>query len=123
MSTVLHLAAAQAAAGKVHRADRRDVLRFQVVPETSAHLVAALGEAAWPARVLDISTEGASLGVRCRFEVGVTVPLELANGLRVFCCTRKLQIVHATEQMDGPFILGGAFDRRLTATELIAILS
>jgi hypothetical protein len=98
-------------------------LRFQVVPETSAHLVAAVGESSWPARVLDISTEGLSLSVRCRFEPGATVPLELANGVRVFCCTLRLTIVHATEQTDGSFIVGGEFDRKLTARELLAILS
>jgi hypothetical protein len=122
MSTVLHLAAL-AAAGKEQWSDRRDALRFQITAETSAHLVAALGESSWPARVLDVSTEGISLSVRCRFEPGMTVPLELANGVRVFCCALQLRIVHATEQTDGSFIVGGDFDRRLTARELIAILS
>jgi hypothetical protein len=118
----LHLAAL-GATGREQQSDRRDALRFQVAAETSAHLVAALGESSWPARVLDISTEGISLRVRCRFEPGTTVPLELANGVRVFCCALRLRIVHATEQLDGSFIVGGDFDRRLTAGELLAILS
>jgi hypothetical protein len=123
MSTILHLAAAPAPAGEEQWADRRDALRFQISPETSAHLVAAVGEASWPARVLNVSTEGISLNVRCRFEPGLTVPLELANGVRVFCCALQLRIVHAAEQPDGSFLVGGDFDRRLTARELIAILS
>jgi hypothetical protein len=123
MSAVRHLASARAAVGKGHWPDRREELRFPILPETSAHLVAGLGESSWPGRVLDISTDGLSLSTRCRFDVGVTVPLELANGVRVFCCTLKLKIVHVTEQTDGSFIVGGEFDRRLTATELGAILS
>jgi hypothetical protein len=122
MSTILHLAALAAARTR-QWSDRRDSLRFQITAETSAHLVAALGESSWPARVLDISTEGVSLSVRGRFEEGTTVPLELANGAKVFCCAVRLRIVHATEQTDGSFIVGGEFDRRLTARELIAILS
>jgi hypothetical protein len=123
MSTVLHPASARAATGKEQWSDRRETLRFPITAETAAHLVAALGESSWPARVLDLSAEGVSLSVRCRFEPGVTVPLELANGRRVFCCALRLRIVHATEQTDGSFIVGGDFERRLTASELTAILS
>jgi hypothetical protein len=103
--------------------DRRAGLRFTISPETSCHLVAGVGETLWPARVLELSSTGIRVHLRRRFEPGAWVLLELANGARIFSCALVLRVSHVAEQGDGSFVLGGAFARRLTYQELMALLA
>ena len=103
--------------------EQRRVLRFPISEETSCHLVAAVGETQWPARVVDVSADGVCLLLRRRFETGTRVVLELAHGVRVFSRTVELRVVHVTETEDGAFVLGGAFSRKLSHAELTALLS
>jgi PilZ domain len=102
--------------------DRRARLRFVVNPATARHLVAAVGDTFWPARVLDLSTSGIRLSLRRRFEPGTSVLLELANGRRVFSCVLALRVLHVAEQPNGAYILGGEFGRKLTQKELMDLL-
>ena len=104
-------------------ADRRLALRFAISPETSCHLVAGVGETLWPARVLELSSAGIRLLVRRRFDPGAWVLLELANGARIFSCALVLCVAHVAERGDGAFVLGGAFARKLTYQELMALLA
>jgi hypothetical protein len=115
----------QAAAGPRPPAppERRRRLRFPVTLDTACHLVAAVGDTQWPARVVDVSTEGVCLLLRRRFEPGARVSLELANGLRVFSCALEMRVVHVAPAGDGAFVLGGVFSRRLSHAELMALLS
>jgi hypothetical protein len=103
--------------------DRRAGLRFAISPETSCHLVAGVGETLWPARVLELSPAGIRLRLRRRFEPGTFVLLELANGARIFSCALVMRVTHATEEGDGAVALGGAFARKLTYQELMALLA
>jgi PilZ domain len=103
--------------------DRRRLLRFLISQETSCHLIAAVGDTQWPARVVDVSANGICLLLRRRFEPGTRVALELANGLRVFSCALQMRVVHVSQAGDGAWVLGGAFDRRLSHAELMALLS
>ncbi len=102
--------------------DRRDDLRFALGQETLCHLVAGVGEALWPARVLDLSARGARLVLRRRFEPGALVLVELANGARVFSCALVMRVVHATRRDDGAWVVGGAFARKLGHNELMALM-
>ena len=104
-------------------ADRRAALRFAISPETSCHLVAGVGKTLWPARVLELSSAGVRLLLRRRFEPGACVLVELANGARIFSCALVMRVAHVGEQGDGAFILGGAFARKLTQPELMALLA
>jgi hypothetical protein len=103
--------------------DRRAALRFAIGEQTSDHLIAAVGESFWPARVRDLSTRGVNLHLRRRFEPGSSVLLELANGVRVFSLAMMVRVVRLEEQPDGSFLLGGEFSRKLTYNELMALLS
>ena len=103
--------------------DRRAALRLAIGPETSCHLVAAVGETYWPARVLDLSARGVRLTLRRRFEPGMHVLVESAIGRRVFSRAVVLRITHLTERNEGSFVLGGEFARKLTHDELMALLS
>jgi len=103
--------------------DRRAALRFAINPQTALHLVAAMGESFWPARVLDLSTRGVALQTRRRFEPGTSVMLELANGVRGFSCAMPLRITHIHEESDGVWFVGGEFGRKLSHHELMALLS
>ena len=105
------------------RADGRSGVRLAVSPETAKHLVAAVGEALWPARVLELSSAGVRLLLRRRFEPGAWVLLELANRARASSCALVLRVTHVTDQGDGAFVLGGAFARKLTYQELTALLA
>src|SRR5262249_24061998 len=102
--------------------DRRARLRFVVNPETARHLVAAVGDTFWPARVLGVSSHDIRLRLRPRLEPGSSVLLELANGRRVFSCVLALRVLHVAEQPNGAYILGGEFGRKLTQKELMDLL-
>src|SRR5437588_3392199 len=86
--------------------DRREALRFAIHRETAGHLVAAVGETFWPARVLDLSARGVRLLLRRRFEPGNLVLVELANGRCVFSCALVVRVVHVAPQPDGAYLLG-----------------
>jgi hypothetical protein len=103
--------------------DRRLALRFAISPETSCHLIAGVGETLWPARVLELSSGGVRLQLRRRFDPGAWVLLELANGARIFSCALVLRVSHVAQQADGGYVLGGAFARKLTSQELMALLT
>src|SRR5262245_41650813 len=87
--------------------DRRAALRFAINPQTTSHLVAAVGEAFWPAYVADISTRGIALQVRRKFEPGRSVLLELANGVRIFSLALLMQIRHVHQESEGVWMIGG----------------
>ena len=103
--------------------DRRLALRFAISPYTASHLVAAVGESFWPARVVDLSTRGIALQVRRKFEENTSVLLELANGVRVFSIALGLRIKHVHAESEGVWFVGGEFTRRLSHHELMALLS
>jgi len=113
---------ASAAFGGPTLLDRRHALRFAVNSETSRHLIAAVGDTFWPARVLDLSARGARLVLRRRFEPGQTALVELANGRRVFSRTLAVRVAHVNERHDGSFVLGAEFARQLTQGELMDLL-
>jgi hypothetical protein len=102
--------------------DRREALRFAIHRDTAGHLIAAVGETFWPARVIDLSARGVRLLLRRRFEPGKLVLVELANGRRVFSCALVMRVVHVTPQPDGAFLLGAEFSRKLSQRELMALL-
>jgi hypothetical protein len=123
MALSLHSAAPwNRPAGKLP-AERRSALRFGIGSDTACHLIAGVGETLWPARVLDLSTRGAALLLRRRFEPGAHVIVELANGVRVFSCALLMHVIHATALADGSYVLGGEFARKLGHDELMALLS
>jgi hypothetical protein len=102
--------------------DRREALRFAIHRETAGHLIAAVGETFWPARVIDLSARGIRLLLRRRFEPGKLVLVELANGRRVFSCALVIRVVHVTPEPDGAYLLGGEFSRKLSQAELMALM-
>src|SRR5262245_5287613 len=100
-------------AGAAFWLERRAALRLELNTDTMCHLVAAVGESYWPARVLDISTTGVRLLLRRRFELESRVLVELANGRRTFARALVMRVAHLESQPDGAYLLGGEFARRL----------
>ncbi len=103
--------------------ERRLALRLALEGEASCHLVAAVGDTYWPARVLDISTTGVRLALRRRFEPETRVLVELANGGRAFSRALVMRVARVSRGPDGTYELGGEFARRLTHDELMALIA
>jgi hypothetical protein len=103
--------------------DRREALRFAIQRETASHLIAAVGETFWPARVIDLSARGLRLLLRRRFEPGKLVLVELANGRRVFSCALVVRVTHVTPQPEGAYLMGAEFSRKLSQPELMALMA
>jgi hypothetical protein len=73
----------------------------------------------WSGSIQEVSSGGITLNLRRRFEPGTVLNVELApnaNGPRCLV----LRVVHATQQTNGRWIIGCAFDRPLSAEELQA---
>jgi PilZ domain len=103
--------------------ERRAALRLALHGGASCHLVAAVGETYWPARVLDISTTGVRLLLRRRFDLESRVLVELANGSRAFARALVMRVAHVEQQPDGSYLLGGEFARRLSHDEVMALIA
>src|SRR5262245_45904741 len=98
--------------------ERRAALRLALHADATCHLVAAVGDSCWPARVVDLSTTGVRLLLRRRFEPESHVLVELANGRRVFSRALLMRVAHVEPAADGAYLLGGEFARRLSHDEL-----
>jgi hypothetical protein len=101
------------------RSERRTSVRVACNLETSPHLIAALGSDFFLARVRNISPEGISLVVSRSFDPGTVLSVDLIDKrTNHFSDTLQVQVLYALEHPSGEWILGGIFNRDLTADEL-----
>lgn len=77
----------------------------------------------WPARIRDISTTGIGLQVEKPFAVGAELEIELQSGEQGITYTLLTRVVHTgTVEDDGSYLLGCAFARPLSESELDQLL-
>src|SRR5262249_26314396 len=103
--------------------DRRATLRLELDQGVTCHLIASVGDASWPARVLDLTTRGICLISRRRFDINAQITVELANGLKMYSRTVALRITHVEDDGAGGYLIGGEFAQRLTHDELMALVA
>jgi anti-anti-sigma factor len=85
-------------------------------------LAAAVDPTPRPAKVRNLSLTGGSVVVSDRLEPGTTVELRLAHAKRPVGLLMELRIVYAVRRADGSYIVGGVFQRPLTAGEVQRLL-
>lgn len=96
--------------------ERRAWIRFPS-DQTMTASTTDTGVTGWLGRVRDISLGGIALMLRRRFERGTSLILELATNAGEL---RRLsvQVVHATWEMDGRWVIGCTFTSPLSEEEL-----
>src|SRR5262249_3953065 len=78
--------------------------------------------ALWPAEVRDISAGGISIALFRPVERGTVLNVELANKVLRFTCRIQVKVLHTRTNADGGWIIGGSFSRKLSASELQALV-
>jgi hypothetical protein len=98
--------------------DRRGSPRFPSL-DTSARVVAAVGDDFCLAKIRNISPGGVSLVVSRSFEAGTILTVDLIETkTNRFSRTLEVEVRYATEHPNGDWILGGQFLQPLTAEEV-----
>lgn len=102
--------------------DRRALVRYPCIQETSCHfIVSSRYESQW-ARVHDVSTGGVGLAMERQIEPETLLLVELRTERGRYARGVLARVVHATPQADGTWFIGCSFVHRLSDTELEALL-
>jgi len=102
------------------RRERRRVPRFSDSP--CSMTVAVQGDP-WPATMRSLSTDGIGMLVSRPFEPGTRVNVTLMNEQKRITRTLPLEVAYSLEHPNGCWVLGGTFGRKLSGTDLHALLS
>jgi len=104
--------------------ERRVSVRHPVNLETSPHLIAALGNDFYLAKVRNISPEGISLVVNRWFEAGTVLNVDLIDRRsNRFSNTLQVRVLYAIEHPSGDWILGGLFHSKLAPEDMEIFLA
>ncbi len=76
----------------------------------------------WPAEVRNVSAGGLSIVLFRPVQQGAILHVELANKVLRFCRRIQMRVLHSHNHPDGGYILGGSFNRKLSASELQALV-
>ena len=105
-------------------AERRVSVRHPVNLETSPHLIAAVGNDFYLAKVRNISPEGISLVVNRWFEAGTILNVDLIDRRsNRFSNTLQVRVLYAIEHPSGDWILGGLFNNKLAPEDMEIFLT
>ena len=100
--------------------ERRVAVRYPGNPDAACRAYSPTA-GVYTAWVRDISATGVALLVPCEFEPGAVLTLELENSDRGISRVLRAHVVHALEvPPDRRWLHGCAFERPLTAAELLA---
>jgi PilZ domain len=103
-------------------ADRRSVPRFSPNPATVCQVHAVEETSSQPATVLNISSTGIKIAVQQPVQVGTPLILTLSSKIGPFSeRTISVRVMRASQQEDGSYALGCAFQAQLTGHELLAL--
>lgn len=112
--TCTHTTESDVSSREQDRSERRQSPRFYFGPDHP--LTAFVGYDYWPARIRDISSEGASLLLSRRLEVGGQVTIRFPSlGAK---CVRVFHILRVTQFAEQCWVVGGMFGVQLTPDEL-----
>ncbi|MBY0527894.1 MAG: hypothetical protein K2R98_31140 [Gemmataceae bacterium] len=103
--------------------NRREAVRYNINLETSCLLIAAVEGDLSPVRVRNISAGGISLVLNHGCEPDTIMTVQLLNRPRMYMCKVDVRITYIVEHPSGDWILGGAFNRKLTDEELRSLLA
>lgn len=107
---------------KLPAVDRRINVRYPRGKAATSCLITDAQGNLWPAEVRDISMGGMSMVLLRPVERGAVLNIELANKLLRFNRRVQLRALHIRPHPEGGWIIGGAFSRKLTASELQALV-
>jgi serine/threonine protein kinase len=113
--------AAGTAVAETDRAERRRGPRHEPGAGLVCEVLPTLGNQAWDARILNISTGGLRLRLSrpgCPLRPGRVLELVLRGRVQGQPVAVRLRLTHGSECENGDYEVGGAFDRPLTAAEL-----
>jgi hypothetical protein len=102
--------------------EQRDWARFPCAASATYQVVAAADQAKWPARVLDLSANGAGLVVRQPIDAGALLSVELQGARPESARVLLACVARATPGAGGERILGCNFIRELGEKELQALV-
>lgn len=78
---------------------------------------------AWPIRVTNISTGGIALHAGEKFAVGTVLTVSLRSPSNKTSAPVQVRVVHVTEQDNGTYVLGTAFLKPLSGSDVQDLLS
>jgi hypothetical protein len=98
--------------------ERRAAARFPVNMDSSCGFVLPVVDDYGPARIQNISTDGVGLILSREVAKGTILVIDLTNKAQNFSKTMLLEVMHATKQVGGTYLVGGAFLVPLTYEEM-----
>ena len=103
-------------------ADRRKNVRYPGGKAAASCLVTDEHGDLWPAEVRDISAGGLSFVLFRPVRGGAILSVELSNKLLRFSRRVQLKVLHTRSHPGGGYIIGGVFAKKLSASELQALV-
>jgi hypothetical protein len=103
-------------------AERRAAVRYPCEVEASCQDLTSSETELWSARVRDISTSGVGLLSTRRFDPGTALRVEMQSEDQAFAYTLMARVIHAVPHSDTEWLLGCAFARSLTESEVRNLL-
>jgi hypothetical protein len=109
-------------ADAAHGPNRRKCDRHECTPEHPRCLIAAVAVDPWLVPVRNISASGINFRLARRLDPGTVVTVKLFNTVRQFECTVPVRVVYILQHADGDYLIGGAFERELSESEVQGLL-
>jgi hypothetical protein len=102
--------------------ERRGIVRYPAVLQTSCQPLVRLKDGEWPARAVNISATGLCLVLQRRFEKGTNLVIEILG--RHDRLTRQLlsRVVRVRRESSGEWVIGCKLFRQLSDAELQELL-
>jgi hypothetical protein len=101
--------------------DQREWIRYPCAPDATCRIVVGPMIEYWALRLQNVSEAGMTLVSDRALTIGNVVAVELDRPVRGFRCSRRMQIIYQFKDMEGDFILGGAFTKPLSEAEVDAL--
>ena len=106
----------------VKAVDRRRNVRYPSGRGAASCLVTDEHGDLWPAEIRNVSAGGLSILLFRPVRQGAVLNVELANKVLRFCRRIQMRVLHSHSHPGGGYILGGSFNRKLSASELQALV-
>jgi hypothetical protein len=98
--------------------ERRGAQRFSCDLKPSWRVLGRQSGESWGARVNDLSTSGISLHVPCWIRPGTVLVVRLHGAGERFSRPLPMRVMHATQQAEHEWLIGGMFVRPLNDEEV-----
>lgn len=102
--------------------ERRRDTRFPIDVNASSRLIVIIEGNAGPVQVRNLSIGGIGLVLDRGYDIGTLINLQLLKRPSMVPCKVEVRVTYVMEHPCGEWVLGGAFNRKLTEPELQALL-